>query len=277
MSPRLIGLIITLSTFFTLSIFYSHAKPASLLPDDVALVNETQSHGSNRITRKFSILPWTSFWSWEDFGMGQGNKGFQDHHCAYTNCYLIDKSQIYSADAILLHGPAIDSTTTLRVIRQKRMKMGHSAPLMVYFNKEPPTEVPGKLKIFDDLINITMTYRKDSNVLNSFGRLQAKSDMAKKAISEGGKWTEFSFDEEINALEGRSLDIAWIVSNCHTESKREDFVKALRKRTSENLQIDIYGKCGARSRSLPPATSSTIGKFVLFFGKATIKSTLLHI
>ena len=68
-------------------------------------------------------------------------------------------------------------------------------------------EAVDKLKIFDDLINITMTYRKDSNVLNSFGRLQAKSVMAKKAKKEG-KWAEFSFDkEEINASEGRSLDI----------------------------------------------------------------------
>ena len=53
-----------------------------------------------------------------------------------------------------------------------------------------------------------------------------------------------------------------MVSNCHTDSKREELVDALRNLPPPgNLQIDIYGKCGSRSRSLPPSTSSTIGKF----------------
>ena len=262
MSPRLIGLTLLLAICTLSIIFHSGRNYASVPLTVQPIVNENQKVLS--ATRKFTILPWTSFWRWDDFGMGEGNRGFQDHQCDFTNCYLtLDKSKLYSADVILLHGPAIDSTKNLRVIHQKRLAMGLHGPLYVFFDKEPP--MMNQPEIFDNLINITMTYRRDSNVLNSFGRLYPDSNEAQIAASNG-KWLDYDLDDEINALEGRTLDVAWIVSNCHTESRREEMVKVLREKISEHFQIDIYGKCGARSMRLPQSTSNTVGKrYFAFF------------
>ena len=71
--------------------------------------------------------------------IGEGNKGFIDHNCAYTNCYLtLDKSKMYEVDAVLLHGHDVESTKTLRAIHKKRISMDKKAPIYVYYNKEPP-------------------------------------------------------------------------------------------------------------------------------------------
>lgn len=37
-----------------------------------------------------------------------------------------------------------------------------------------------------------------------------------------------------------SADISWIVSRCHSQSKREDYVKELQKW----IPVDVYGRCG---------------------------------
>ena len=56
-------------------------------------------------------------------------------------------------------------------------------------------------------------------------------------------------------------DILWIVSHCETDSKREDYVKKLRKELS-TLSIDILGECG--EDKLPTQyklKGETLGKF----------------
>ena len=37
--------------------------------------------------------------------------------------------------------------------------------------------------------------------------------------------------------------IAWFVSNCHTHSRRESYVRRMKKVTS----VDVYGECGTMS------------------------------
>ena len=50
----------------------------------------------------------------------------------------------------------------------------------------------------------------------------------------------------ITELSQRTKDIAWMVSHCKTNSKREDYVSEMQK--FDQLQVDIYGKCGNLSQ-----------------------------
>ena len=50
----------------------------------------------------------------------------------------------------------------------------------------------------------------------------------------------------ITELSQRTKDIAWMVSHCTTNSKREDYVNEMQK--FDKLQVDIYGKCGNLSQ-----------------------------
>ena len=67
-------------------------------------------------------------------------------------------------------------------------------------------------------------------------------------------WRPFSISDEIlnKNVSLKSKDIAWIVSHCHTDSRRESFVEELQNLTS--LKIDIFGKCGRQGQDLPART-----------------------
>ena len=57
---------------------------------------------------KLSILFWNKFWDLPFFGMGEGNTGFENNGCIYTNCYttnlrkkLLEKGN--RIDAVVVH------------------------------------------------------------------------------------------------------------------------------------------------------------------------------
>ncbi len=103
-----------------------------------------------------------------------------------------------------------------------------------------------------------MTYRRDSNVFNGYGRIIPTSQEALEAF-ERGQWLSYAEDKTsdvANSSSNRIKDVAWMVSHCDTFSKREVFVRKWKER-SQNITIDIMGRCGARP--LPPETSSTVG------------------
>ncbi|XP_022237058.1 alpha-(1,3)-fucosyltransferase C-like, partial [Limulus polyphemus] len=79
---------------------------------------------------------------------------------------------------------------------------------------------------FDGLFNWTMTYREDSDIPVRYGH-----------ICEGTLPVK-THDNDF--LEKKDKDVVWIVSNCHTLSKREEYVRKLKA----FISVDIYGKCG---------------------------------
>ena len=88
-----------------------------------------------------------------------------------------------------------------------------------------------------------MTYRRDSNVLNGYGKMVPISKEAIQASKEG-KWLPFDPTTSpflsSSRLTERDKDICWMVSHCQTESKRESIVKDLQE--ISNLTIDIFGE-----------------------------------
>ena len=108
-------------------------------------------------------------------------------------------------------------------------------------------------KVFNDFFNVTITYRADADAVRSYGSFLPKN----------GAETDTKFAPK--SLKNRPKDIgkpaferkycemvlifflnftAWIVSHCKTDSRREDYVKTLRKVTK--LTVDQFGKCNKR-------------------------------
>ncbi|VDI38682.1 Hypothetical predicted protein [Mytilus galloprovincialis] len=75
-----------------------------------------------------------------------------------------------------------------------------------------------------------MSYRPGSDIIVPFGVLTKKKYPNKQL-----NYTKI-FKE-------KQKDLAWIVSHCKTDSRREDYVKELQK----YIQVDIYGGCGTLS------------------------------
>ena len=134
-------------------------------------------------------------------------------------------------------------------------------PLFVYFFKEPPgTDQDVRYKKhehFSNLFNITYTYRRDSVIPFTYGKvipkdylnidlpsilqdkLPVKWKSAPQTLPKSVVDRDFSY---------KTKDILWMVSHCETDSRREDYVKKLQSHLS-TLSIDIMGKCG--NDSLP--------------------------
>ena len=62
---------------------------------------------------------------------------------------------------------------------------------------------------FNSFFNLTMTYRRDSDIYTPFGKTEK--------LTEQSKWEPLKNDT-------RQLAV-WIVSHCKTNSRREEYVK----------------------------------------------------
>ncbi|XP_067658404.1 glycoprotein 3-alpha-L-fucosyltransferase A-like [Haliotis asinina] len=81
--------------------------------------------------------------------------------------------------------------------------------------------------------NWTMTYRLDSDVILPYNVLYQMQQAPKANFSQ-------------IAL-NKSKSVLWFVSNCNTQSKRQQYVKELRK----YITVDIHGRCGPLKCSGP--------------------------
>ena len=134
-------------------------------------------------------------------------------------------------------------------------KNDETYPMFVYFSKEPPgqdTDAVFKANgRFSNLFNITYTYRKDSVIPFTYGKLLPRTGIEdlNSALQDNSviHWKTVPDKPSKSTLEWdlryKTKDILWMVSHCTTESKREDYVKKLQGHLT-TLSVDIMGKCG---------------------------------
>jgi alpha-1,3-fucosyltransferase len=97
----------------------------------------------------------------------------------------------------------------------------------VFFSPEPPMLFEDKYQDkFNNLFNLTMSYRRDSDIIYSYGDLIA-SNYKTAVISPGRGETQ------------KTKLVAWFVSHCLTQSRREAYFERLR----EYIPVDVYGDC----------------------------------
>ena len=81
------------------------------------------------------------------------------------------------------------------------------------------------------LFNYTMTYRFDSDFMYPYSTIVRNDD------------NQVSLKNYENIFYEKRREALWFVSHCKTASRREDYVKELRK----ELEVDIYGGCGQKA------------------------------
>ena len=205
------------------------------------------------------ILYYNKFWSYADFSFGFGREPFEKHcpHLESYNCVATnDRSQLSSLgdfDAVVIHGLQFQLTPARREEINSWRKQHQR---FVYFMTESPVyDGYGWLSKYKDFFNWTMSYRIDSDIHKPYGSFELKSEMtntvgALPRIHRDGRWPVV-WDGSIATKNNTSLmnlshlaqrpnKVAWIVSNCRSSSKREEFVKELKK----HIRVDQFGKCG---------------------------------
>ena len=176
--------------------------------------------------------------------------GFQKHlngcpelksRCVYT----ADRSQYRDADVLLFHMRDSFQLPRHRPPFQKWVLALKESPMHTYVN-------------FDKhrwLFNITMTYKRSSDVPWEYGHCYAKNEME-----------VHTNNPERNLAAGKKHLIGWFVTNCGAHSRRQRYVHELMK----HINVHKYGcgdkySCPKSKKNLCDKMLNTSYKFYLSF------------
>ncbi|GFS84755.1 alpha-(1,3)-fucosyltransferase C [Trichonephila clavipes] len=185
-----------------------------------------------------TILLWTTYFgeafSNDFYFFQEGRKTFDHYNCKVSNCYVTaNKSMLSYTDAVLFHVPDLVSSNIPSRFRDDQ--------IWILYSMEPPKYTILKWHLISSLFNWTMSYRSDSDIQVKYGEFVHRN----KSCSE-------NVYKHNNAVRNKRRGAIWMVSNCRTESKREVYVKELRKYFS----VDVYGKCSRRNKCEPSQSES---------------------
>ncbi|XP_077528272.1 alpha-(1,3)-fucosyltransferase C-like [Haemaphysalis longicornis] len=174
------------------------------------------------------ILFWTTISGWWGYsGLSENGTAELAYWTANPECthrcYIAnDRRTMAVSDAIVFYYSDLNASDvpTRRALGQK----------WVFWSLEPPTNFEMRpLLSWRTAINWTMTYRLDSDVLDTYGSVK------RKAAPES-----YSIDHIRKIWMQKDIMAVWPVSHCNTFGQRENFVEELRK----YVRVDVYGDCG---------------------------------
>ena len=234
--------------------------PGSILSADNGFVLRPlpapQSSPSNATIKSSKTKPWkkvlyaTKFWNHDDFLFGQGSDVFAD--CPVSQCWATRHHEAVASldefDAILVH--ALDlSPALLAAMRQWRAP--HHRFVLVYM--ESPLYNPKAMEPLDQFFHWTMTYLWNSDIARPYGYFVPRYNTQQHANYHyahlPAAWIPYNETQFRQRLEQQSqaflararrpYQVAWLVSNCGTPSRREDYVQELAK----HMNVTIFGRC----------------------------------
>ncbi|XP_066979138.1 alpha-(1,3)-fucosyltransferase C-like [Macrobrachium rosenbergii] len=170
------------------------------------------------------ILIWNEGYGSKTMGFGFGQAPFKLARCEVDSCFVTGNRTLVpfiDFDAIIFHF----RTTNPRDMPRLR----YDRQRWIFEEVESSSYIYQDIRIYNGVFNWTMTYRRDSDIVYTYGRVYENE------TQNFSSWRE-------NYAAGKTKMAAWFVSNCRSHSRREKFVKALQK----HFQVDIFGKCGPK-------------------------------
>lgn len=202
----------------------------------------TQDDDGNQKKIK-SILLWNGPKRAETLLFGAGREVFRQHGCEVTDCELVlNREQFPSIDYPLATYDAIvfNANNDYPIIEVPTPEERNLSQRYVFLTQESPGVLLNLNSLANKLMfNWTMTYRRNSDITFLYGQIIPKAT-APKTPSEISSLIEESSNNQRTFNTKKTKLVAWMVSKCNTYSRREKYVKELRK----YIPVDIYGKCG---------------------------------
>nr|CAD7400505.1 unnamed protein product [Timema poppensis] len=193
----------------------------------------------------------------------RGQSPFLEAGCPVTNCFLSNREYVTTNvddfDAILFHlwlypseGDEIMDELIVNTERYSIVYPRKPHQRYVLFLLEPPGTYLSNLKDLPNFFNWTMTYRHDSDIYRPYGYFRPLNGSSKMVDPRETpvRWKQptmssDALEEYLNLSKRKTKLVAWFVSKCRTQGKREEFVEDLKK----YVQVDVYGSCGSMSCS----------------------------
>lgn len=157
---------------------------------------------------------------WHSLGESFMKRLFNDeavNSCPFLCRFTAERAQVESSNVVVFNTYA-----AWDVLPEYR----NPDQAWLLYAMEPPFRVPRRPDLNSLRFNWTMSYRFDADIVHrhSFKVVRRRAN----ATRTPAPWSE------------KSKKVAWIASNCHTFSQREDYVRKL----DETIPVDVYGKCG---------------------------------
>lgn len=180
-------------------------------------------NNTNFNTTKIILLwnQWNGLWETINYYfLLPGSMSFLKYNCPNSKCFTThDRKYLEKADAVLFHLPDIKASD----LPQKRK----NEQLWILYNMEGPWLIKrwvySELKHLKNLFNWTMSYRSDSTIISRYGFIKS-----------------YARNKSSIPIPKKTKSIVWFVSDCKTDSKREEYANELKK----YIDVDIYGTCG---------------------------------
>ncbi|XP_071122910.1 4-galactosyl-N-acetylglucosaminide 3-alpha-L-fucosyltransferase 9-like [Mytilus edulis] len=139
-------------------------------------------------------------------------------NCVFENCNIsLDKSSINKSHVLIFHHADLNIKPPIRTENQ----------IWIFMTLESTVHTRGiNRKLWNNAFNWTWTYRQDSQIFTPYAKLSKRLTLKDKNYTV--------------IFEQKSKDVAWVVSNCNTYSKRMRYVIMMKK----YINVDIYGRCG---------------------------------
>ena len=199
----------------------------------VAPANFSRVNLRNNATK--TILVWNPHSRFELEFFGEGRETFEtNHHCPINNCFITKNrswAPLREFDAVIFNMPPL-SLYKFPIDEFRRPDQRY-----IFFSQEPPTYIGEEVDKFNNLFNWTMSYAAHSDIRYHYGEI-VPLPSAPTTIAARTALIEATHVGE-NLAVGKTKMVAWFVSHCFTQSRREKYVSLLR----QYMTVDIYGGC----------------------------------
>lgn len=216
-----------------LNCFYQTFTPWFLRRNFASILRPELSSPANISTK--TILIWNPYSRFELEVFGEGHDTFvANHHCAINDCFITKNrswAPLQDFDAVIFNMPP------LSLYKFPTDERRRPAQRYIFFSQEPPTYIGEEVDKFNHLFNWTMSYAAHSDIRYHYGEITSlpSAPTSHTALKANIKATRYGQ----NFAAGKTKLVAWFVSHCYTQSRREKYVTILR----QYIPVDIYGGC----------------------------------
>lgn len=201
-------------------------------------------NGNKKADGLIYILMWTPSNEPPFTILDMEQKSFTKRNCRFKNCFLTNNSLYFNDvrdfDVILFNAVNL-ADIEIPSSRFEEQKY-------VFASRESPINFPIPSR-YEDLFNLTWTYKLDSDINFAFIVVKNKNGKVIGPTTTirwmDSKKMKHAPESITNHLRNKKTAAAWFVSHCDTPSQREIFVQRLKNEMSKyELKIDIFGWCG---------------------------------
>ncbi|XP_013189108.1 alpha-(1,3)-fucosyltransferase C-like [Amyelois transitella] len=220
----------------------------NIKPQYATVINELVQRNQQHRKLKY-ILLWTHPEDTPFVYFGHGTSVFENKSCEFANCFVTGDRNFLGDytkfDVIAFSSSRLSDISQATDIPPKRS----ANQKYVFASVESAAYYPICTDEWNDFFNWTWTYKLNSDAMWGYINVRNATGHSIGPMTEmhwiNSRHMDNIDDNLRSTLRFKNRIAAWFVSNCETQSLREEFVKQVNFELNQyNISVDIFGSCG---------------------------------